>query len=240
MSGQRSAFVLGATGYVGSALVATLRQQSIRVCAHIRPESAKLQQFKPRFEALGARVVACPLNRSDLAAALRDCAPDAVFAIQGTTRARMKDLRAAGGDAGAQSYDAVDFGLTKLLVDALLEAELTPRFVYLSAIGAGPGAMGGYMQARWKAEQAVTASGLPYTIVRPAIISGSDRSESRPGERIGAVAFDAVLKTASLLGAKSLARRYASIDASQLAGAMAKLAFDPARENTVMEIKDLR
>ena len=240
MTGQKSAFVLGATGYVGSALVTALRQQDIRICAHIRPESAKLQQLKPVFETLGARVVTCPLNRDDLAAALRDCAPDAVFAVQGTTRARMRDVRAAGGDADSQSYNAVDFGLTKLLVDALLEAELTPRFVYLSAIGTGPGAMGGYMQARWKAEQAVTASGLPYTIVRPAIISGSDRDESRPGERIGAVAFDAALRTASLFGAKGLARCYASIDAAQLARAMTKLAFDPARENTIMEIKDLR
>jgi len=240
MDRQHRAFVLGATGYVGNALVATLRQQGIMVCAHIRPDSDRLTVLKPVFEARGARVSTCLLQRESLAEAIRDFDPTMVFAVQGTTKARMKEAKAARQNPTAHSYDAVDYGLTKLLVEAVQDVGCSPRFVYLSAIGAGPGAMGAYMQARWKAEQAVTQSGLPYTIVRPAIISGPDREESRSGERVGALVMDAALKTVSLFGGKNLARRYASITAQQLAQALADAAANPARENTVLEIKDLR
>ena len=42
-------------------------------------------------------------------------------------------------------------------------------------------------------ERAVAGSGLPYAIARPSFITGPDRDEFRPGERIGAMVSDAAL-----------------------------------------------
>ena len=56
----------------------------------------------------------------------------------GTTATRAKQA----GHAAAAEYEAVDFGLTRLLVHASAVAGGVERFVYLSSIGAGPDARG--------------------------------------------------------------------------------------------------
>jgi len=46
------------------------------------------------------------------------------------------------------------------------------RFVHMSAMGAQNNEAFPYMQAKWGAEQAVKASGIPWTIFRPSVIFG--------------------------------------------------------------------
>lgn len=47
------------------------------------------------------------------------------------------------------------------------------RFIYMSALGAGPDAVSAYLQSKWDCEEAVRQSGLPGTIFRPSIIYGA-------------------------------------------------------------------
>jgi NADH dehydrogenase len=46
------------------------------------------------------------------------------------------------------------------------------QYLHMSALGTGPNATSAYHQTKWKAEEAVRASGLDYTIFRPSTIIG--------------------------------------------------------------------
>lgn len=239
MDRQIVAFVAGATGYVGQAVVARLAAQGIRTVAHVRPDSPSLDRWRQRFEALGATVDATPWTPADMAATLADLRPTLVFCLVGTTRSRMQGLKRSGGDPAAASYESVDYGLTALLAAAAAACGSRPRFAYLSSLGAGAGARGAYMRWRTRAEEAVQASGLPFTLVRPAIITGPDREENRTGESVANTVVDGGLKALKALGVTEPWRRYRSIDATALAAAMVRLALDPAATNRIVERGDL-
>jgi hypothetical protein len=81
---------------------------------------------------------------------------------------------------------------------------------------------------------------LPYVIARPSFITGPDRRESRPGERIAAKVTDRVLALAGHLGAASLRDRYVSMSARTLARALVAFAFDEAESELVVETEELR
>lgn len=227
------AFVVGATGYTGQAVVAALCARGVECHAHVRPDSSSLEAHRARFEALGAQVDTTPWEPAALTATLLRMAPTQVFALLGTTRARMKR-----DGADDNSYERVDYGLTVMLLDAAVACGSTPRFIYLSA--AGVTATGNaYYRARWEAEQRISASGLPHIIVRPSFITGADREETRPAERTAAVAVNGVLALAGLFGARQLRDRYRSITAPALADAMVRqaLAGGPSR---IVHTEELR
>jgi nucleoside-diphosphate-sugar epimerase len=221
------AFVVGATGYTGSALVSCLRAQGVATTAHVRPDTSRLTAFRTRFEAEGAEVDSTPWNLDAMIQTLRTRAPTHVFALLGTTRRR-------GAQDPSATYETVDYGLTRLLLDACVASGHRPRFVYLSSMGVGPKARGAYLTVRHRLETELAASGLPFTVVRPAIITGADRGETRFGERSAAVITDGVFTALDLFGA-GLGRRFGSMTGAQLAAALARAAFDPAQEGRTLE-----
>jgi nucleoside-diphosphate-sugar epimerase len=84
------AFVAGATGYTGRAVVAELIRRDVAVTAHVRPDSARLAEWRTRFESLGADVDTSAWRDADMTAALRAHRPTVVYALLGTTRRRMR------------------------------------------------------------------------------------------------------------------------------------------------------
>lgn len=228
-------FVAGATGFVGKELVRQRAQAGDEVVAHVRPDSGSLARWRDHFSGQGAQVDTSAWEPEAMAAAIATHDPDVVFCLIGTTKKRMREL---GEDAERASYEAIDFGLTKLLVDATAASAPEARFVYLSSMGVSASAPGAYMQARYKAEQAVLESGLAYVIARPGVITG-DRDEARPLERLGGVASDALSGLAGLVGAQRAAARYAATDDAELAGALARLAAAPEAD-VIVEAEGLR
>ncbi|HEX2165908.1 MAG TPA: NAD(P)H-binding protein, partial [Longimicrobiales bacterium] len=224
----RTEFVAGATGYTGSALVQELRSRSIETIAHVRPDSPTLPQWRERFEAAGAVVDTTPWEEDALAATLARTQPSVVFALLGTTRARM---RKAGG---ADSYESVDYGLTAMLLRAVMRSAPNARFVYLSSAGVGPSAHGEYLRVRWRLEQELRASGVPWVIARPAFITGSDREESRPLERVLGSAIDFVLSVAGAVGGPRVRDRYSSLSAGELARGLGRLGVENGWEGRVV------
>jgi uncharacterized protein YbjT (DUF2867 family) len=231
---KRTAFVAGATGYTGRALVRELRSRGIATVAHVRPDSPALAEWRGRFESVGAVVDVTPWNEDALPATMGRIAPGAVFALLGTTRARMRQ------SGGRDSYESVDYGLSAMLLRAVQRGAPGARFVYLSSAGVGPSARGDYLRVRWRFEQELRASGVAWTIVRPAFITGEDREESRPLERIGGTIIDGVLRIAGAAGARRLRDRYSSLTAAALARGLAYHAFAPESEGRVLGADALR
>lgn len=231
------AFVAGATGYTGREVVRVLRERGVRTVAHVRPDSAALPRWQAQFGALGAEVDTTPWSEEALTATLRSLSPSIVFALLGTTRARA---RAAEGSGRAADYEAVDYGLTHLLLAAATRSGARPRFVYLSSAGTRQGTRSAYLAARARIERELREGSLPFVVARPAIITGADRDDPRPLERLAAAAGDAVLGVAARLGARGLAARWRSTTSGTLAAALVRLALDPAAEGRVVESGELR
>lgn len=232
------AFVAGATGYTGREVVRVLRAREIETLAHVRPDSPRLAEWRTRFEALGAQVDATAWKPDALRRTVQERAPTLIFALLGTTRARVRATGVAGGaEAG---YAAVDRGLSLMLLAAAAGVTPAPRFVYLSSIGVREGTGNAYLAARAAVEQALREGTVPYTIARPSFITGPDRDEARPAERVAAAVTDGVLRVAGWLGANRLRERYRSATNGELAEALVRLALDPAAAGRTVESEGLR
>ena len=229
-----TAFVLGATGFVGREVV---RQLCVRgggkVYAHVRPDSKKLDDWRKTFGELGAEVDATAWDAAALAARWRELKPAQIYICIGTTRGKAKSDGVQGN-----IYEAVDYGLTKLAVDAARGSETKPRLVYLSSVGADAGARSEYLKWRGKAEDAVKQSGLPWVIARPSIITG-DRDETRIGEKAAGVVGDGLLAVAWMFGGKKLRDRYRTTTPDVLASALIRLG-EAAEHDVTADGKDLR
>lgn len=235
------AFVAGATGYTGREVVRIMAERGVETIAHVRPDSPRLDEWKGKFESMKAKVDVTPWEENALLEACKRIKPSIIFALLGTTRSRMKKEGRAGGDPRTQSYEAVDYGLTAMLVDAAIGAPIKTVFVYLSAMGAQGKNPSAYFKARRKAEKAIMESGLPYVIARPSFIVGPEnRDDRRPAENIGAAISDSLLKLAGALGAKKLRNNYLSITNTDLAEVLVETALDRSSGNTILEASDIQ
>jgi nucleoside-diphosphate-sugar epimerase len=234
------AYVAGATGYVGHEVVSALREKGIATAAHVRPDSARLADWRARFAAMGAAVDATPWEQAAMTATFARLRPRWVFALLGTTRARISALAKHGGDPRSTDYEAVDYGMTVMLIRAAVAASIKPRFVYLSAVGVNPKSHNPYFTARWRAETELRASGLPFVIARPSFITGPDRAENRPTERVAAAALDGVAALAGALGMKGTRARYLSTSGPRLARGLVKAALDVAAGDLLLEGESLQ
>jgi len=228
-----TAFVLGATGFVGREVVRQLCVRNTKTIAHVRPDSSKLEDWRKTFGELGAEVDTTPWDVAQLAATWRAKPPAQVYILIGTTRSKAKLDQLEGN-----IYEQVDYGLTKLAVDAARSSEQSPRLVYLSSVGADAAARSAYLRWRGKAEDVVKASGVPWVIARPSIITG-ERDDGRLGERSAAVIGDGLLAVAGVLGGKSLRAKYRSTTPDILASSLIRLGEAPEHDR-VVDGADLR
>jgi uncharacterized protein YbjT (DUF2867 family) len=158
-----TAFIAGATGYTGQAMLEEL--------ARIKTDWTARPHARAAGKLAGA-VVCDPRDVAKLTEGMRGC--DAVVQLIGTVRARFDD-----GD-----YEAIDYGTTVALGEAAKAAGV-PRLLLLSSVGAAS-ARGRYLQVKRKTEEWVEKSGLEYTIVRPSFIVGPGR---RAAQVFGALAY---------------------------------------------------
>ena len=158
-----TAFVAGATGYTGRALMELLATE--RTGWKARPHARQTGK-------IDGAVVCDPRDVQALTDGMRGC--DAVVQLIGTVRANF-----AEGD-----YEAIDYGTTVALGEAARAAGV-PRLLLLSSVGAGS-PRGKYLAVKRKTEEWVERSGLEYTIVRPSFIVGQGR---RAAQLLGALTY---------------------------------------------------
>lgn len=207
--------ILGASGYVGRALVATARDQGHPVGAQLRPGSPRYDKTVEECTASGAEILEGQIVLLDMAS----FAPTHVFFV---------------ADGGAQHVELVEQALERAA-----ECDPQPRFVYLSSMGADSAALA-YLLRRGEAEQAVRESGLGYTICRPGVIHGPDRDEPRFLESMMAGFFELWAGAANLVGVKQHARRYRPTSADELAYGLLHAAFNYTTINRVLLPEELR
>jgi uncharacterized protein YbjT (DUF2867 family)/membrane protease YdiL (CAAX protease family) len=142
--------VAGGSGFVGRHVVAALVQRGHRVVVMDRGTRPPLD---------GVERVRCDLVRDDVPAAVLD-ATDAVVNLVGIKRAE-----------GAQTFEAAHVGVASKLAAAARAAGIV-RFVHVSVVCARPDRESPYHDTKWRAEEALRASGLGVTVLRPGVIYG--------------------------------------------------------------------
>lgn len=234
------AFIAGATGYTGQQVVKQWAAQGHEAYAHVRASSSSASASGDELKALGAKVLVTLWELEAICAALEQAQPHVVFFLIGTTKARMSALKAQGKPPEEASYEAIDYGLAALLLKACRQSAPTARFVYLSAMGVSAYAPGEYMKVRWRFEQELIASGQPFVIARPGLITGPDREDDRPMERVSGAISGALVSGLARLGASKLARQYRPTDAAELARALVKAGLEPEAQGLTLEAADLK
>lgn len=234
------AFIAGATGYTGQQVVRLWVEGGHEAFAHVRASSSSESASKAELEAQGAQVLVTKWEPDAIKAALDEAQPEVVFFLIGTTKARMSALKAQGKAPEMASYEAIDYGLAAMLLKACQQSAPAARFVYLSAMGVSAHAPGEYMKVRWRFEQELRASGQPFVIARPGLITGPDREEERSMERVSGVVSGALVSGLSLFGADKLARQYRPTDAAELARALVKAGLEPQAQGMTLEAAALK
>ena len=88
-------------------------------------------------------------------------------------------LVAVIAERGAQTFEHVNHRGTLNVLRALADAGI-PRLVHQSALGAGPDPRFPYLRSKWLAEEAVRASDLEWTVLRPSVLHGDGAGFFRP------------------------------------------------------------
>ncbi|MBI2760115.1 MAG: complex I NDUFA9 subunit family protein [Chloroflexi bacterium] len=160
--------VAGGTGFVGSAIVRELagRGLPVSVMSH-RPEQAR-----GRFKGID---VAVRQGDARDAGSLRE----AVQGIETVISAMQFPNFPIENKRRGHTFDEVDARGNERLAAAAKDAGVK-TYIYLSGAGAAPDAKYHWYRAKWRAEEAVRASGLRYTILRPSWVYGpEDRALNR-------------------------------------------------------------
>lgn len=146
-------FVTGGTGFVGGNLRAALAGRPLRLLVRDRTKSAQLA-------ASDVELVEGDVTQPET---LRGTMDGCAAAI---------NLVAIIAEEGGATFDGV---IRQGTVNAVAEARRAGvrRFLQMSAMGAINDPHFGYMNAKWQAERAVKAGGIPWTIFRPSVIFGA-------------------------------------------------------------------
>jgi NADH dehydrogenase len=212
----RTVIVAGGTGFVGSAIAKELRRRGHQVIVLSSrgetargslPDDIEMRQVDVR-------------DRGAAMAAVGDA--DALVIALAFPNSPIESPRRG------QTFMAVDAAGTEHLV-AAARARGVSRIVYLSGAGAAPDAERHWFRAKWRAEEAVRASGIDATIIRPTWIYG-------PGD-VSLNRFIGFARTLPIVpmtnsGGQSLAPVFID-DIARLA---ADSLVDPAAANRVFEV----
>ena len=145
-------FLTGGTGYVGGNIRAALAGRPLRLLVRDKNRSAALA---------GDDVELVEGDVTDTAS-LRGAMDGCATAI---------NLVAIIAEEGGATFDGVIRRGTENVVAEAQRAGVS-HFIQMSALGAMNVPRYGYLDAKWRAEEAVKAAGIPWTIFRPSVIFG--------------------------------------------------------------------
>lgn len=217
---EQLAFVAGATGPTGRAVVEELLERGIPTIAHIRQDHTDLDEWREWFTSRGATIDLTAYEQIDISSTLAKLKPSLVFCLLGSNPSRMG--RKSGGryNPFIDGYEAVDNGLATMLMRASSSSGSNPRFILASAVGADETSSIEMLAAKGKAEAFLEKSSLRYTGIRIATLIGTPVEERRRGK------WDRFLAT---LG---LADETYDITPEEAARLLVEIALDPGSIET--------
>ncbi len=210
----RRVFITGGTGYMGSRLIPLLLARGHQVVALVRPGSER------KLPAGCTTVQGDALDGGSYASSIGSC--DTFVQLVGV---------AHPSPAKAREFVSVD---QKSAMEAIRVAARAgiQHFVYLSVAHPAP-MMHAYIEARSACEDALRASGLNATILRPWYVLG-------PGHRWPYVLIP-FYRIAELIPSKrDSALRLGLVTLPQMVNALAAAVEDPARGVKVAEVPEIR
>ena len=170
----RRALLAGASGLVGSRVLALLRASAAYAEVHALVRRPLQAALRGPADGTGARVVEHVIDFSALVRQPDFPSVDDVYCCLGTT------IRAAGS---RQAFRQVDFDAV-VSVARLAKRHGATRLAFVSALGADAGSRLFYNRVKGEAEAELARLGYAsLTLLRPSLLDG-DRTESRPGERL--------------------------------------------------------
>jgi uncharacterized protein YbjT (DUF2867 family) len=158
-------FLTGATGFVGQHMLKRLLGEGHRVRGLLRSsddkQKARVMAFsgmpagwQEKFTVAHGDVV----TGAGLDQGMQDC--DAVVHLVGIITEKAKN-----------TFDAVHHLGTRNVVEAAKRGGVK-RFIQMSALGVRANGVAAYQTSKWKGEEEVRRSGIPYCILRPSLIFG--------------------------------------------------------------------
>lgn len=156
-------FLTGGTGFVGRKMLLRLLLQDHEVFLLMRPRPSRLIDLglggvvpaeQKRVQLIAGDVV----SGAGLDGGMQGC--DAVIHLVGII-----------AEKGSNTFEAVHHIGTRNVVEAAQRNRVT-RFIHMSAIGVRADGVAAYQTSKWKGEEEVRHSGIPYCILRPSLIFG--------------------------------------------------------------------
>jgi len=215
MSGElRCIFITGATGYMGRQVVSRLLERGHQVRALVRPGS---EAKRPS----GCDViVGNALDHSTYAGRVQPA--DTFVQLMGVSHP---------SPAKAAEFRSVDLASALNSVSAAVNA-CVEHFVYVSVAQPAP-VMKAYVQARMEGEQAIRASGLNATILRPWYVLG-------PGHRWPYLLLPMYRLLELLPATREGVQRLGLVTLEQMTGALLDVIEHPCRGVRVVEVPEIR
>jgi NADH dehydrogenase len=147
-------FLTGSTGFVGRNMLKRLLAEGHSLCALLREPQAARTLAQDRVELAAGDVV----EGTGLDQGMQGC--DAVIHLVGIIVEGAKN-----------TFESVHHVGTRNVVEAAKRTGIT-RFIQMSALGARADGAAAYQITKWKGEEEVRRSGIPYCILRPSLIFG--------------------------------------------------------------------
>jgi len=147
-------FVTGTTGFVGTHLLKRLLAEGHKVRALVRDPAKTKLPGSNQVELVPGDIV----EGTGLDAGMKGC--DAVINLVGIIV-----------ETGKNTFERVHHLGTRNVVEAAQRNRIS-RFIQMSALGVRIDGVSEYQISKWKGEEAVRQSGIPYCILRPSLIFG--------------------------------------------------------------------
>jgi NADH dehydrogenase len=147
-------FLTGATGFVGQHMLKRLLDEKHSVRALVREPAKAGKPPSESVEYVPGDVVSGAGVRSGIAGC------DAVIHLVGIIV-----------EKSTNTFEAVHHQGTRNVVEAA-KASAIKRFILMSALGVRADGVAAYQTSKWKGEEEVRNSGIPYCVLRPSLIFG--------------------------------------------------------------------
>ena len=199
----------GGTGFVGGNIREALAGRQLRLLVR---ERARL----PDLAGDQIEVVEGDVSRSETLRGVMDGCEAVVHLV------------AIIEEEGGATFDGVIRQGTVNVVDEAKRAGVR-RFIHMSAMGVRHDPAYGYFEAKWQAEQAVQASGIPWTIFRPSVIFG-------PGDGFINVLAGLVKAAPIIPVVGSGESKFQPVSVAEVAKAFVRALDDPATAGRIYEL----